>query len=252
MPQVSRRGAQALAGVEGQGIYGRFGADENELATDAWLDRTWTTLRRARGLGLPLVFMPRATRALLAVAAAVATTAGCGWTEGPHPDLITLEEARALPGPAPYWVGEAFEGLPLTAIAGPPPSVFIPYGECKYEASEEEGYGCTSPLGIETRPIEDPALYSPGRPCRRVTVRGIAGAVYGVGLDAYLELYSGDQTIVISADSPGRALRAAEALRSLDADRATTEDQPPPTIDVEPGLAAAPSRPATVSSCLRP
>lgn len=72
-----------------------------------------------------------ATRALLAVAAAVATTAGCGWTDGPHPDLITLEEARALPGPAPYWVGEAFEGLPLTAIAGPLPPVFVLYGECE-------------------------------------------------------------------------------------------------------------------------
>ena len=181
--------------------------------------------------------MPEATRALLAVVAAVVTTAGCGWTEGPHPDLITLEEARALPGPAPYWVGESFEELPLTAIAGPPPSLFVPYGKCEYEANDEEGYGCTSPLGIETRPISSPALSWPGRPCRRVTVRGIAGAFFGIGLDAILELYSGDQTISIFADSPGRALRAAEALRSVDADRATTEDLPPPTIAVEPGLA---------------
>lgn len=68
-------------------------------------------------------------------------------------------------------------------------------------------------------------------------MRGIAGAFHGIGLDAHLELYSGDQTISISADSPGRALRAAEALRSVEAERATTEDLPPPTIDVEPGLA---------------
>ncbi len=183
--------------------------------------------------------MPEATRTLLAVAAAVATTAGCGWTEGPHPDLITLEEARALPGPAPYFVGEKFEGLPLTAVVGPPLPLEVDYGECEYEPNPEEGWGCDSPLGIETKPISEgrPGLSWSERPCRRVTVRGVAGAFFGTGLDAHLELYSGDQTITFFADSPGRALRAAAALRPVDADRATTEDLPPPTIDVEPGLA---------------
>ena len=168
----------------------------------------------------------------------VTTSAGCGWTEGPHPDLITLEEARALPGPAPYWVGESFEGLPLKAVVGPTLPLEVDYGECEYEPNEEEGWGCDSPLGIETKPIsEESGLSWPEDPCRQVTVRGVAGAFFGTGLDAHLELYTGDQTITIFADAPGRVLRAAEALRSVDADRATTEDLPPPTIDVEPVLA---------------
>jgi hypothetical protein len=182
--------------------------------------------------------MPQATRTLLAVAAAVMTTAGCGWTEG-HPDLITLEEARALPGPAPYWVGQEFEGLPLTAI-NKPPSVIVHYGECEYEGSEEEDYGCNSPLRIETRPIAGGPADWTSLSCRRVTVRGVAGAFFGnePGFDLWLELYSDEQTISIVADSEARALRAARALRPVDAERASTEDLPPPAIDVEPGLAS--------------
>ncbi|HXV96437.1 MAG TPA: hypothetical protein VD695_07800 [Gaiellaceae bacterium] len=66
-----------------------------------------------------------------------------------------------------------------------------------------------------------------------------AGAFFGneAGFDLFLELYSGEQTISIVADSEARALRAARALRPVDADRASTEDLPPPTIDVESGLA---------------
>ncbi|HXV34377.1 MAG TPA: hypothetical protein VD769_10235 [Gaiellaceae bacterium] len=117
--------------------------------------------------------------------------------------------------------------------------MFVPYGECEYEAGEEEGYGCTSPLGIETRPIAGGPSDWTGLPCRRVAVRGVAGAFFGnePGFDRFLELHSGDQAITIFADSRARALRAARGLRSVDADRAGPEDLPPPTIDVEPGLA---------------
>jgi hypothetical protein len=45
--------------------------------------------------------------------------------------------------------------------------------------------------------------------CRKVTVRGVPGAFFGRDLD----LYVGNQTVVIFADSSERALRAAEALR---------------------------------------
>jgi hypothetical protein len=181
--------------------------------------------------------MPQATRTLLAVAAAVTTTAGCGWTEG-HPDLITLEEARELPEPAPYWVGQEFEGLPLTAILRPPGAVFF-YGECDREPGPEEDYGCNSPLRIETRPIAGGPADWTDLLCRRVNVRGVSGAFFGnePGFDLFLELYSGEQTIYIVADSEARALRAARALRPVDADRASTEDLPPPAIDVEPALA---------------
>ncbi|MGH3012002.1 MAG: hypothetical protein ACRDLZ_04495 [Gaiellaceae bacterium] len=69
--------------------------------------------------------------------------------------------------------------------------------------------------------------------CRKVSVRGAPGAFYSGDLD----LYVGNQTVVIFADSRARALRAAEALRTVDAERATGRDLPAPTIDPEPGLA---------------
>ena len=84
-----------------------------------------------------------------------------------------------------------------------------------------------------------PANMSTTIPCRKVTVRGARGAFFGseIGVDLSLQLYVGDRTISIFADSTDRALRAAEALRPVDAVRATTDDLPAPTIDVGPGLA---------------
>ena len=63
--------------------------------------------------------------------AALATAiGGCSWTDDPQGDS-TLDEIRALPGPAPYFVGETFEDLPLTAILGRSlPLTFI-YGDCE-------------------------------------------------------------------------------------------------------------------------
>lgn len=69
--------------------------------------------------------------------------------------------------------------------------------------------------------------------CRKVTVRGAAGAFFGSDLD----LYVGNQTVVFFADSQERALRAAEALRPVDADRATGDALPKPAIDPKPALA---------------
>ena len=69
--------------------------------------------------------------------------------------------------------------------------------------------------------------------CRAVTVRGSRGAFFGSDLD----LDVGNQTVVIFADSQARALRAAEALRPVDAERVSSGDLPEPTIDPGPALA---------------
>jgi hypothetical protein len=45
------------------------------------------------------------------------------------------------------------------------------------------------------------------------------------------------KTISIVADSEARTLRAADALRPVDADAASAGDLPTPTLDAEPGLA---------------
>lgn len=164
---------------------------------------------------------------LATVAAAVA---GCSWTDEPQGDS-TLDEVRDLPGPAPYFVGETFEDLPLTAILGRSLPLSFIYGDC--EPPPGEG-GCPAPLEVQVSPIEGrpPGMISKMITCRKVTVRGVEGAFFG----SDLHLYVGSQTVVIFADSAERALRAAEALRPVDADRASGEDLPSPTIDPAPEL----------------
>jgi hypothetical protein len=162
---------------------------------------------------------------------------GYTWTED-RDDLITLEEARALP--APYFVGEAFEGLPLTVIVGPDQPVTFIYGDCDRQPNPKEDFGCTSPLQNmnETMGQRWPGDFSPTLPCRRVAVRGVPAVFVGnnVGRDLGLVVYMGDRIITIYGDPVSRMLRAAEALRPVDAERATTEDLPQPTVDAS-GLA---------------
>ena len=139
---------------------------------------------------------------------------------------------RNRPGPTPYFVGEPFEELPLTAIVGDPEPLTFIYGDC--EPAGDDG-GCAPPLEVQIWPIErrPPGIISSMVACRKVTVRGAPGAFFSGDLD----LYVGKQTVVIFADSAKRALRAAEALRPVDADRATGEDLPAPAIDPGPALA---------------
>jgi hypothetical protein len=106
------------------------------------------------------------------------------------------------------------------------------YGDC--EPPPGEG-GCAPPLEVQVWPIEQrpPGIISPLIECRKVTVRGVPGAVFKGDLD----LYVGNQTVVIFADSSERALRAAEALRPVDADQPTGGDLPAPTVDADAALA---------------
>jgi hypothetical protein len=172
--------------------------------------------------------MHKSVRTLAAIAA-VAAAAACSWTDSEGDS--TLDEIRALPGPAPYFVGEEFEELPLTVILGRVLPLSFIYGDC--EPPPGEG-GCPAPLEIQVFPIDQrpPGMISSMIACRKVTVRGVQGALFSGDLD----LYVGDQTVVIFADSTERTLRAAEALRPVDADRATEEDLPSPTIDPGPAL----------------
>jgi hypothetical protein len=175
--------------------------------------------------------MPRRARAFVVLATVAAAVGGCSWTE-PKGDS-TLEEIRALPGPAPYFVGETFEDLPLTVILGRDLPLTFVYGDCEIPPGSDGG--CAPPLEVQVWPIErrPPGIISSMIECRKVTVRGVQGAFFNGDLD----LYVGNQTVVIFADSAERALRTAEALRPVDADRATGDALPKPAIDPEPALA---------------
>jgi hypothetical protein len=176
--------------------------------------------------------MLHVTRALVLLVGVVAAAAGCSRTVEPTGDF-TLEEIRERPGLAPYFVGEQFEELPLTAIVGQTWPLTFVYGDCEIPFGTDGG--CAPPLEVQVWPIErrPPGIISEMIECKKVTVRGAPGAFFGGDLD----LYVGEQTVVIFADSSKRALRAANALRPVDADRATTDDLPAPSVDADAGLA---------------
>jgi hypothetical protein len=175
--------------------------------------------------------MPRPAGALAVLTAAAVVLGGCVLTDERNVEA-SLEELRERPGPGLYYVGETFEGLPLTDISAAGPQVTFFYGDC--EPPPDEG-GCAPPLEVQIWPIErrPPGAISSMIECRKVAVRGASGAFYGSDLD----LYVGDQTVVVFADSQPRALRAAEALRPVDADRASDQDLAAPAIDAEGPLA---------------
>jgi hypothetical protein len=174
--------------------------------------------------------MPRAVGLVVAIATA-GVLGGCALTDDRGVEGA-LAELRERPGPGPYFVGETFEGLPLTAISAAGPRVTFVYGDC--DPPPDEG-GCAPPLEVQIWPIgrRAPGVISSMIECRKVTVRGVPGAFFGSDLD----LYVGDQTVVVFADSQPRALRAAEALRPVDADRASEGDLPAPAIDADGPLA---------------
>jgi hypothetical protein len=130
-----------------------------------------------------------------------------------------------------YWVGSSFEDLPLThrifrcgaaywnGLAVVRHNSFgVLYGDC--DASDG---GCALPLEIQTWPACDrnfadfdflPGLF-PRPPIGRL--RGVPSARFEGS--TRVELYTGDVTVVVFADTPGRATRAAAAL-------ATTPESP--------------------------
>jgi hypothetical protein len=53
----ARQLAQVKAGHEGLGIYQKFGAPEDEIAADVWLDPAWTTCNVPEAAGEPGVIL---------------------------------------------------------------------------------------------------------------------------------------------------------------------------------------------------
>ena len=100
------------------------------------------------------------------------------------------------------------------------------YGDC-------DPAPCSPPLQVQHWTIErrPPSLYDAEIPCRRIRAGGVPAAAFesSGGVDVYV----GDRTVVVFADSDAQAARAVAALRPV-AGAATV--LPPPAIDVEPAL----------------
>jgi hypothetical protein len=127
---------------------------------------------------------------------------------------------------AAYWVGESFEGLPLTdrsyECQGPPQEypvgrpnfVDLIYGDC--DPGDDV---CAFPLEIQTSPACDRwwsllDLGYPGDPVQHPPLTSVRGVPAGRIEDGFgLDVYTGEFTATVFGDSRDRVRRAARALR---------------------------------------
>jgi len=137
-----------------------------------------------------------------------------------------------------YFLGQSFEGLPLTAVlrrrerpvrGEPVRANFVSflYGDCQ-PVDEND---CALPLeAAQNWPLceRSPALYTEaGRPLvgKRLTVRGVPARIFEDG--TRLELYTGRTTVVLFG-RPDQIRRAAAKLRPANARGKPGDRLPPP------------------------
>jgi len=131
-----------------------------------------------------------------------------------------------------YSAGDRADGLPLVAVLRRDDTanyVSFVYGDCV----PEDDAGCAPPAEIQVWPAcrRHLALYdsqaSGGLAAERTSIRGVPAAVFDEG--ARLELQTGSSTVVVFADSRGRAARVARALRAVNgSEPAGSRPLPPP------------------------
>jgi hypothetical protein len=144
---------------------------------------------------------------------------------------ITPEQARAFDEFPLYSAGERVDGLPLAAILRRDDTatyVTFLYGDC----TPDDDAGCAPPAEVQVWPAcrRNLALYDvvhPAAPAvEPVTIRGVPAAFLDDG--TRLELQTGRSTVVVFADSRGRAVRIAEALRAVNGSIAVGSPLPQP------------------------
>jgi hypothetical protein len=133
---------------------------------------------------------------------------------------LTKEDLEAFDRFPVLWLGEAFEGLPLTAIQyryvpageghGPMERVDMVYGDCEPAADK----GCPAPVQVSVYPACGPTLADPVKR-ESLEVRGVRADRY---FDGHLALETASNRVVIISARPGaegdaQAERAANVLR---------------------------------------
>jgi hypothetical protein len=174
----------------------------------------------------------RALTGLAIACAAASLAAGCGTTTRPGPiHAGELAEAQTFPYYRIYWAGPSFQGQPLVAADGRKgydsevgDSVY--YGDC---ASGHGVFGggstCTLPLQVTTV-IYRRHSNQPLGPQRNLLIRGVPATVYDEGRS--IELYSGQLSIDIFADTFAHAHAGALMLHPLNASGSATAALPAP------------------------
>lgn len=122
-------------------------------------------------------------------------------------DELTIAKAREEQSMPLFWVGQSFEGLPLTAIVGSRNGAGFVYGACEPPPGGEGG--CAPPLQIQTVRMCPPAIRARPLSQRRV-LRGVATGSRG---GAVVLLIRGVEVRVF-ADA-GRARRAIATMGAI-------------------------------------
>lgn len=148
----------------------------------------------------------------------LATSLLCGCATHPAGPITTkdLDVARSFRLFTVYWVGRSFDGVALTAAdtqrdydATAGERVY--YGNCDKQSSPVSTVGCRLPLEIAT--VEYHTIDSrqnEGLGTRTDTaIRGVPAVIFNGGRS--IQLYTAELAIDIYADTPARALAAAQA-----------------------------------------
>jgi hypothetical protein len=156
----------------------------------------------------------RRAAGLLATVAGAAALAGCTTHQVPPLSAAAIEAARTFKEFTVYWAGPAIGNAKVTEADSPlyfyaPVGFTMYYGNCEPRTGLHDG-GCTLPLKVTT------SIYSPHSDAsfgsqRWVQFHGVPAVIYHGGDD--IELYTDRMNVDIVADSPQRAVTAAEALR---------------------------------------
>jgi hypothetical protein len=152
----------------------------------------------------------------LAVAGVLLSSCGSG------ADDLSLQDAEDFRAFPLYYVGDSFQGLPLTAVIrgsgrSPIRSWTFIYGSCEAKSDQ----GCAPPLEIQNESIctRYPAIFGKRAP----ELAPFRGARVARGS---AELYTGRTTLVIYGQEK---LHALAALRPVGVSEATSGRFPPPT-----------------------
>lgn len=144
--------------------------------------------------------------------------AGAGPAGDEPSSTFTLAHARTFREFPLYYAGDRVDGLQLVAVLRRDDTasfVSFVYGDC----TPSDDAACAPPAEIQAWPAcrRNLALYDGSRSRRldlqRTTIRGVPAAFLEDGTQ--LEIQTGRSTVVVFADSPARALRIADALRSM-------------------------------------
>jgi hypothetical protein len=223
---------------------------ERRLGQHRMMSRKSTHLSRVlRLLGLPLLAAALVWGALATIhagsgrAAAGAPPSPCAALID-HVDLggsfqgLAVERSRRCEQPSAAEIALPPDAKPPTSGINMELAV---YGSCTPTADS----GCAPPIQIQVwRACErNVSLYTrypgPDGPVSftRTTIRGVPAAIFDDGYR--IELYTGNDTIVIFADTPARARAAAEALQGTvhGASRTAGEDLPAPAPGALSGTA---------------